>query len=156
MKLINLILGKGEQANRRAAGANTGPVQRIIASPLAKKRATEKNLDLQYINGSGPNGRILAHDVEEYAKSMKLKRSKFTLKLIGDKAKAKTDQAQPQKTSITYDQKTPSGNIYADRPVSSMRRVIAERLLESKTTIPHYYLTSKINMDSIIKFTKDQ
>lgn len=55
------------------------------------------------------------------------------------------------KTTLEFNQTTPSGNAYVDRPVSSMRKIIADRLIMSKTTIPHYYLTSKIQMDDLMK-----
>ena len=123
---------------------STGSGERVFASPLAKKIAAEKGIDLSQIRGSGPEGRILKHDVEEQAASLS--------------QRVETQQAQPttEKKPEKKVEKEPkfveAPNPYIDIPVSNMRDVIAKRLLESKTTIPHYYLTSEIVMDKIIKY----
>ncbi len=94
---------------------------RIKASPLAKKIAQEKNIDLRTINGSGPFGRIVKADVE-------LKTgSSLTRKVL-----------PPMQTK--------------EIPLSMMRKTIAKRLLESKTTIPHFYLTIEMNMKRAMDF----
>ncbi len=104
---------------------------RIFASPLAKKIAQEKGIDLKYVKGTGENGRITRLDLEHYTPSA---------------APAATATAAPSASFV------PAGTVsFVDTPVSQMRKVIAKRLSESLFTAPHFYLTMKINMDAAIK-----
>jgi pyruvate dehydrogenase E2 component (dihydrolipoamide acetyltransferase) len=89
----------------------------VFASPLAKKTATEGNVDLTQIQGSGPNNRILKADVDS-----------------AKRAKPAPKAAAPQII-------TPAGGQYEDIPLSNIRKVIADRLSYSKQNIPHYYVT---------------
>ncbi len=100
---------------------------RIVASPLAKKIAKEQNIDLSTINGSGPNGRIVKKD------------------LIPE-----SDSGEPTSVTSSVAVRTPVAHA-GDKsvPVSKMRSVIARRLLESKTTIPHFYLQREINSEPV-------
>jgi len=118
------------QATTTAQVVNEG---RIFASPLAKKIAQEKGIDLKYVKGTGENGRITRTDLEEFAKS--------------NDAGGKVNTASASAPVFI-----PSGNVsFVDTPVSQMRKVIAKRLSESLFTAPHFYLTMKINMDAAIK-----
>ncbi|NQW79482.1 MAG: pyruvate dehydrogenase complex dihydrolipoamide acetyltransferase [Chitinophagaceae bacterium] len=102
---------------------------RIFASPLAKKIAKEKGIDLKYVQGTGEHGRITRTDLENYKPSN-----------ISSVAKA----AAPRNTNFV-------GQVsFVDTPVSQMRKTIAKRLSESLFTAPHFYLTMKINMDATI------
>ncbi len=94
---------------------------RLKASPLAKKIAQEKNIDLHTISGTGPFGRIVKADVESKSGSS------LSRKVLA-----------PMQTK--------------EIPLSMMRKTIAKRLLESKTTIPHFYLTIEMNMKRAIDF----
>jgi pyruvate dehydrogenase E2 component (dihydrolipoamide acetyltransferase) len=105
---------------------------RIFASPLAKKLAAEKGLDLRYVKGSGDNGRITKTDVENYVPAA----------TAAPAAKAATTAAAPAVTGQVS---------FTDVPVSQMRKVIAKRLSESLFTAPHFYLTMSINMDAAIE-----
>ena len=110
---------------------------RIFASPLAKKIAQEKGIDLKYVKGTGENGRITRTDLEEFAKA--------------NDAGGKINAA-PASASSSVPVFIPSGTVsFVDTPVSQMRKVIAKRLSESLFTAPHFYLTMKINMDAAIK-----
>ncbi|MDG1174043.1 MAG: dihydrolipoamide acetyltransferase family protein [Opitutales bacterium] len=101
---------------------------RIMASPLAKKMAKELNIDLSDITGTGPRGRITRKDVtSKVSVSPSEKASTSTLGLPSPVAQ----------NSIKL--------VSKEQPVSKMRSVIARRLLESKTTIPHFYLQKEIN-----------
>jgi pyruvate dehydrogenase E2 component (dihydrolipoamide acetyltransferase) len=120
---------------------------RIKASPLAKKLAQEKGIDLTLVKGTGPEGRIIQQDVEGF-KSIKKESSSTTV----------TPPPQPSSSSsvskpITMPTKEVSttGGDYTDIPVSQIRKVIAARLLESKTTIPHYYLAIDCQIDELMK-----
>jgi len=113
-----------------AAAAQVVNEGRIFASPLAKKIAQEKGIDLKYVKGTGDNGRITRTDLENYTPAAP--------------AASATGSAS---TSFM-----PVGTVsFVDTPVSQMRKVIAKRLSESLFTAPHFYLTMKINMDAAIK-----
>lgn len=100
---------------------------KIFASPLAKKTSAEIGVDISSIEGTGPNGRIINADVLEH------------------KDKIKSTHSQP-KSEIN----TQLNSQYEELPVSQIRKVIASRLLESKTTIPHFYLNSECNVDKLL------
>ena len=106
---------------------------RIFASPLAKKIAKEKGIDLKFVKGTGEHGRITRTDLENYTPG----------------AATSTAQATAASSIVAS---VPAGTVsFVDTPVSQMRKVIAKRLSESLFTAPHFYLTMKINMDAAIK-----
>jgi len=108
---------------------------RIFASPLAKKIAEEKGIDLNQVNGSGENGRIVKSDVENYTPS----------------AKASASVAQKTETTSNVQPFVPAGEKLTTTSANSqMRKTIARRLGESKFTAPHYYLTIELDMDNAI------
>lgn len=120
--------------------SNTSPAQastiinegRIFVSPLAKKLAEEKGIDLRYVKGTGDNGRIIKADIDNYVPS-------------------KAPVATATATSSPTVQAMPTGEIrYEDVPVSQMRKTIARRLSESLFTAPHFYLTMAIDMDAAV------
>ncbi len=112
---------------------------RIFASPLAKKIAQEKGIDLKYVKGTGENGRITRTDLEEAANA-------------ADAGGKVNNAATASMGSASAPVFIPSGTVsFVDTPVSQMRKVIAKRLSESLFTAPHFYLTMKINMDAAIK-----
>jgi len=113
---------------------------RILASPLAKKVAAEKGIDLKYVQGSGDNGRIIKSDIEQYTPQP----------AAGTNVAASTTVATtaiPAATAVTVAQGVIS---YDEVPVSQMRKTIARRLSESLFTAPHFYLTMSINMDAAV------
>lgn len=103
---------------------------RVKASPLAKKIAEEKGVDLSDVTGSGPGGRIVKKDVLSAGEA--------------DKKSPATPATRPA---------APSGEDQRI-PLSGMRRVIAERLLESKTSIPHFYLHIEIDAAPLMAMRK--
>lgn len=105
---------------------------RIFASPLAKRIAEEKGIDLAQVKGSGDNGRIVVKDVESFVPSAK-------------------PAAAPAPAAAAVSGPVPSGAPYEEVPVSQMRKVIAKRLAESLFTAPHFYLTMEIDMDKAIE-----
>ncbi|OCC24536.1 pyruvate dehydrogenase complex dihydrolipoamide acetyltransferase [Croceicoccus estronivorus] len=104
---------------------------RIIASPLAKRIAEQRGLELSAIKGSGPNGRIVKADVEAF------------------EADAPTSTAKPPQA--TSESLPDSGTPFEDVKLSSIRKVIARRLTESKQQIPHIYLTVDVRLDALLK-----
>lgn len=113
---------------------------RIFASPLAKKMAEDKGIDLSNVKGSGENGRIVKKDIENFKESDK-------------PVEAKADSAE--KTTASVQPYTPAGEeSFEDRKNSQMRKVIAKRLGESKFTAPHYYLTIEVDMANAMSSRK--
>lgn len=106
---------------------------RIFASPLAKKVASEKGIDLRYVKGSGDNGRITKTDVDAYTPA------------AASAAPASAAKAAAVATAA------PAGvESFDEVPVSQMRKTIARRLSESLFTAPHFYLTMSIDMDAAV------
>jgi len=114
--------------------SETNSKERIFISPLAKKIALEKNIDLKNIIGSGDNGRIIKEDVENYSP-----------KEVSSKVESKT---------VLSSMTTSLSESYDDVDNSQMRKAIARRLTESKFTAPHYYLSVEFEMDNAIAFRK--
>jgi pyruvate dehydrogenase E2 component (dihydrolipoamide acetyltransferase) len=96
---------------------------RIFASPLAKKMANERGIDLNHVSGTGEGGRIVKADIDHY--------------------KPYTGAAAPKRAFVGTES-------FSDEPVSQMRKTIARRLADSKFTAPHFYLTLEIDMDNAI------
>ena len=100
---------------------------RIKASPLAKKLASEKGVDISMVKGSGDGGRIIKEDIENFKHSENIPVKEVKLPEIYSKES------------------------YEEIPVSQMRKTISKRLAESKFSAPHFYLTMEINMDNCIE-----
>lgn len=113
--------------------ANTG--ERIFASPLAKRIAQEKGIDLSKVKGTGENGRITKADVENFTPSAQTTISQPT---------AETAQPQAAQKLVAGVGETLSEEVKN----SQMIKVIAKRLSESKFTAPHYYLNIEVDMDN--------
>lgn len=110
--------------------ANNSNSDRVFASPLAKKLAAERGIDIHAVGGTGENGRIVKRDVDHYVP--------YT----------------PAANTPAYTA-APAGTVsFTDEPISQMRKTIARRLAESKFTAPHFYLTLDIDMDAAIATRK--
>ena len=109
----------------------------IKASPLAKKLAAQKSIDLANVTGSGPNGRIVKKDV--------LAANPTSSKSTTVKKPAVPDSSAIVSAGIAEEK---------DLPVSQMRAVIAQRLLESKTTTPHFYLETEVDVAALLELRK--
>ena len=146
---IAVILEDGESADAAPAAAAAAPKSagaRVFASPLARRIAAEKGLDLTTVTGSGPHGRIVKADVE------------------GVQAAPAKAAAAPVATSAANAPAMATGpstdtvlKTYADRPytevaLNGMRKVIAARLTEAKQTVPHFYLRRDIELDALLAF----
>ncbi|RKK06130.1 pyruvate dehydrogenase complex dihydrolipoamide acetyltransferase [Pseudoroseomonas wenyumeiae] len=121
---------------------------RVFASPLAKRMAQQAGIDLSGIKGSGPNGRIVKADVEGASSAPK----------PAAQPQAAAPSTQPQAAAPAPAPKAPAPTITAPHtavPNSSMRKVIARRLSESKSTVPHFYVTMDIEIDALLKLRAD-
>lgn len=114
-----------------AATATVVNEGRIFASPLAKKIASEKGIDLRYVKGSGDNGRITKTDIDNYTPSAVQATAPAAQKAVIPAAPAGVES-------------------FEEVPVSQMRKTIARRLSESLFTAPHFYLTMTIDMDAAV------
>ena len=117
---------------------------RILASPLAKKIAEEKNIDLSTIKGSGDNGRIVKSDLDNVHDNL----SQETTTVINKETQPEQEAAPvaPLKKLVIGEES------FEDVQNSTMRNAIAKRLSQSKFSAPHYYLGVEFNMDNAIAF----
>jgi pyruvate dehydrogenase E2 component (dihydrolipoamide acetyltransferase) len=128
-----------KEEEKAAPAAEASSSDRVAISPLAKKMAQDKGVDLHSIQGSGENGRIVKKDIENYQPS-------------AGKQEASVPAASPAAAQVALSfvqgEDTESQN-------SQVRNVIAKRLAESKFSAPHYYLMVEINMDKAIEARKE-
>jgi pyruvate dehydrogenase E2 component (dihydrolipoamide acetyltransferase) len=121
----------------RTPERNFGPAKLAsgaFVTPLARRLASERGIDLSRISGSGPHGRIVAHDVDSAAPH----------------AAAQATGASPAQVKALYE-----GIACEEVPLDSMRRTIATRLVEAKQTIPHFYLTADLDAGRLIAMREE-
>ncbi|WP_350290976.1 2-oxo acid dehydrogenase subunit E2 [uncultured Croceitalea sp.] len=131
---------KVEESKPETNTNNTSSVadgQRIFASPLAKKIASDKGINLADITGSGDNGRVVKRDVENYQPSQ----DNVVAPITTSDSKASAASVLPVNLPVGEESTEEVKN-------SQMRKVIAKRLSESKFSAPHYYLTIEVDMDN--------
>ncbi|WP_435168706.1 pyruvate dehydrogenase complex dihydrolipoamide acetyltransferase [Falsirhodobacter sp. 1013] len=131
------------------SAALKGDGKRVFASPLARRIAADKGLDLSQVQGTGPHGRIVKADVEA-AKPAAAKSE--APKADAPKAEAQKAPVASATSSADAVKKMYDGRSYEDVPLDGMRKVIAARLTEAKQTIPHFYLRRDVNLDALMKF----
>jgi pyruvate dehydrogenase E2 component (dihydrolipoamide acetyltransferase) len=143
---------KAKEAPAAAAPAPAAPKasdgRRIFASPLARRIAAEKGLDLAAVKGTGPNGRIVKADVEA---------AKPGAKPAAAAAETAPKAAPAAAAAPSAPDAEAVKKIYADREfeevkLDGMRRTIAARLSEAKQTIPHFYLRRSMRLDALLAF----
>jgi pyruvate dehydrogenase E2 component (dihydrolipoamide acetyltransferase) len=107
----------------------------VFTTPLARRLASERGIDLSRVSGSGPHGRIVAYDVESAAPSRGL---------------AMATGASAAQVKALFE-----GIAYEEVPLDSMRRTIATRLIEAKQTVPHFYLTADLDIGRLMAFREE-
>ena len=112
---------------------------RVFASPLARRIAADKGVDLTAMTGSGPRGRIVKADVEGASAAPAA-------------VSAPTAAATPASVSADAVAKMYEDREYIEIPLNGMRKTIAARLTEAKQTVPHFYLRRDINLDALLSF----
>jgi len=120
-----------------AVSSSSDADSRVKASPLAKKIAKDKGIDLSQVKGSAEGGRIVKKDIESFSPAAKAPAA----------AEAPTKESKPAAPSIPQfigEEK------YTEKPVTQMRKTIGKRLSDSLFTAPHFYVTMSIDMDSAI------
>lgn len=127
-------------ASAPASDADAAPRdQRLFASPLVRRLAHERGIDLSDVPGSGPRGRIVRRDLEAWTQALRERHPE-------PRPQASTPApAPPAGTSPE-----PAGAQYEDVPHTGMRRAIARRLTESKATVPHFYLQADCRVDALL------
>jgi pyruvate dehydrogenase E2 component (dihydrolipoamide acetyltransferase) len=133
---------KAEDKPQPQQAASSAPTQdkgnRVFASPLARRIASDKNIDLSQVKGSGPRGRVVKADVENFTGSSVSVQS--------------PSAAAPQPTG---DQKINEfGMLYTEIPNNNIKKITASRLQESKQEVPHFYLTIECQIDELMRARK--
>ncbi|SDW49151.1 pyruvate dehydrogenase complex dihydrolipoamide acetyltransferase [Roseicitreum antarcticum] len=121
---------------------------RIFASPLARRIAADKGLDLAAITGSGPRGRIVRADVEG-ATAAPAKAAPAAASEAAAPAKAAAPASGPTADAVA---RMYEGREFEEIKLDGMRRTVAARLTEAKQTIPHFYLRRDVQLDALMKF----
>ncbi|WP_367714776.1 pyruvate dehydrogenase complex dihydrolipoamide acetyltransferase [Nitratireductor sp. GISD-1A_MAKvit] len=137
---------KSEAKPAEAKAAPAGDGERVFASPLARRLAKEAGLDLSAISGSGPKGRIVKADVEAAEKDGGAKTAEAA-------SAAAPAPAQPAMSDDQVMRLFEEGS-YELIPHDSMRKTIARRLVEAKSTVPHFYLTLDCEIDALLALRK--
>ncbi|NNE76153.1 MAG: pyruvate dehydrogenase complex dihydrolipoamide acetyltransferase [Pricia sp.] len=134
-----------EDTKKESGSKPVSDGQRIFVSPLAKKMAEDKGIDLSTVSGSGDNGRIVKKDIENYKPSERTEAPK--------QAEAPAQEATTSKAMAPVN--LPVGEESSEEVKNSqMRKTIAKRLSESKFTAPHYYLTIEVDMSNAMASRK--
>jgi pyruvate dehydrogenase E2 component (dihydrolipoamide acetyltransferase) len=129
---------------------------RIFVSPLARRLAAQAQLDLRSVTGTGPHGRIVQHDVDAAIKRGP-SRARAADSAAPAVAGAAPAVATPAGTALSKAQVFAlAGNTpYTEIPMTGMRRTVARRMVEAKTTIPHFYLTIDCEIDPLMRVRTD-
>ena len=142
-----------------SAGASEAPAapqnadgKRIFASPLARRIAADKGLDLSQIDGSGPHGRIVKADVENATDQPAKKSDVAEADAVGAPAATKPASVGQSADAVA---KIYEGREFTEVKLDGMRKTIAARLTEAKQTVPHFYLRRDIRLDALLKFRGD-
>lgn len=147
-----------------APAAAPAPGTKILASPLARRLATDLGIDLRTVTGTGPGGRIVERDVQ--GATANGASDAATVATVDWQAAEEAPQTRPAAAptgaplpaQLVPERRaetrpaTPAPAADTEKPLSLMRKTIARRLLESKTTIPHFYLTAEADMDAAMEF----
>jgi len=131
--------GNGREASPSPSAVDSG---RLIVSPLAARMAAEAGIDLRDLTGSGPGGRIIKRDIE----------------LALEQPKGGKPATSPRVTQLRAVEPRPGQQFgaspYRDEPASEIRRTIAKRLVTSLGPVPHFFLTTEIEMDKTVEMRK--
>ena len=133
------------------AAPKSGDGTRIFATPLARRIAADKGLDLAQVTGSGPHGRIVKADVEGLSKSDAPKAAAAAAPTAAAAAKPAL-AAGPSAEAVM---KMYDGREFEEITLNGMRKTIAARLTEAKQSIPHFYLRRDIQLDALMAFRAD-
>lgn len=142
------IINAGVSAAPRTVENNGQPDNWVKSSPYARTVATQLGVNIAQVQPSGPNGRILAPDVQQYAASQQPASSQQLSAGIPPPTAISQPQAQPASAA----QVPQAAGEYEERDLSRMRQTIARRMTEAKQTVPHFYVSSEIEMGEAMKW----
>jgi len=125
--------------------------ERIFASPLARRIAADKGIDLSTITGTGPRGRIVKSDVENASPSTASAAPPEPQPAV----QAAAASPAPVQTDASAVARMYEDRSYTEVPLDGMRKTIAARLTEAKQTIPHFYLRRSVKLDALLAFRSD-
>ncbi|WP_291734442.1 pyruvate dehydrogenase complex dihydrolipoamide acetyltransferase [Leisingera sp. F5] len=138
-----------EKATAAPAAPQGADGSRIFASPLARRIAADKGLDLAQIKGSGPKGRIVKADVENAQPQAAAAAPKADAAPAASAPAAAASAAGPSADQVA---RMYEGRDFEEVKLDGMRKTIAARLTEAKQTVPHFYLRRDIQLDALLKF----
>ena len=133
-------------ASAAPAAPKGGDGKRIFATPLARRIAADKGLDLANVQGSGPHGRIIKADVEAAKPGQAAAAAPAT---AAPAAKGAAMAAGPSTETVI---KMYEGRTFEEVKLNGMRKTVAARLTEAKQSVPHFYLRRDIHLDALLKF----
>lgn len=140
-----IVENKSEELKEVVESSDISPIisdKRILASPLAKKIAAEKNIDLNTIKGTGDNGRIIKSDLDNVETTHETSQPPQDI----------IESFEKQQPVVPVSKNISKSESFDEVENNSMRKAIAKRLSQSKFTAPHYYLSVEFNMDNAIAF----
>jgi pyruvate dehydrogenase E2 component (dihydrolipoamide acetyltransferase) len=153
-----------QQPPAQAAGAGDGETSgngqraggRVVISPIAARMAAEANINIKSLTGSGPGGRIVKRDIEAAVNAVQSQASRAAAPQARTGAEpappAAVETRAPQPQPAPQQQPAVEGaSPYRDEPVSTMRATIARRLTSSVGPVPHFFLTTEIEMDRVVE-----
>jgi len=135
----------GSNAEAETQHVESDSTSRLKASPLARKIAKDKGIDISQVKGSAEGGRIVKKDIESFNPAAQAQSPKASPAPVAASAAPAAESAPAAIPQFIGEEK------YTEKPVSQMRKVIAKRLSESLFTAPHFYLTMSIDMDSAMQ-----
>jgi pyruvate dehydrogenase E2 component (dihydrolipoamide acetyltransferase) len=136
------------------AAAPANGATKVLASPLARRLATDLGVDLRSVQGTGPGGRIVERDVQAAAdRPTPAAQAAALVEQVPSGGGTLPHPLVPERRAEARPATPPTGEDQIT-PLSMMRKTIARRLVESKTQVPHFYLTTEVDMDAAMVFRK--
>jgi pyruvate dehydrogenase E2 component (dihydrolipoamide acetyltransferase) len=133
--------GQSKEVSNATQVGSADDSKRMVVSPLAARMAAEAGLNLRAIQGSGPGGRIIKRDIE----------SAITEQKAGAPA-TQLPEVQTRPAAPSQPSEVAGASPFRDEPTTQMRRTIAQRLVTSIGPVPHFFLTTEIEMDKAVEF----
>lgn len=141
--------------DRDESGAGDSPSERRFVSPIVRKLAAEAGVSLDGLEGTGPSGRVVRRDLQRHLSSL----DASSQGVAGGESVAQVPPEQQVVAGPVQSQPTPACNAsggadYTDVPLDRMRKTIARRLTESKSSVPHFYLVADCRVDALLELRR--
>jgi pyruvate dehydrogenase E2 component (dihydrolipoamide acetyltransferase) len=136
-----------EHSSPASASRHSVTRERIDASPLARRMAEEARIDIAQVRGTGPGGRVVKRDIEAFLAQLRSQPPRQSTPPVAPPAAAVEAASDPQPKAAPVEA---GGADYTEQTLSMMRQTIARRMALSKTTAPHFYITTEIAMERAI------